>query len=175
MTSTQSSRRGRAVLSLSLATVLGATLLVPPAAAVVADEEFTEILSFETYERRALTGQDGWSASTAAQVVADPLNANNQVLEMVGGGQRAHRAVPGIAEGGTGTVFFRFMRTGSVDTSFGITDVDAPSDYVNSRAYVNNQNNDVMLVRDGGGFKPAGVWSRDTWQCVWIVADNATD
>ncbi|KON72419.1 hypothetical protein M768_15730 [Cellulosimicrobium cellulans F16] len=175
MTSTHSSRRGRAAIALSLAAVLGGTLLGPPAAAEEGADGFSEVLSFEAYQRTALNGQDGWSASSAARVIADPLNGNNQVLEMVGGTQRAHRAVPGIADGTTGTVFFRFMRTGSVDTSFGITDLDAPSDYVHSRAYVNNQNNDVMLVRDGGAFKPAGVWSRDTWQCVWIVADNATD
>ncbi|WP_083259486.1 PQQ-dependent sugar dehydrogenase [Cellulosimicrobium cellulans] len=176
MTSTRSRRRGSAALAVTLATVLGGTLLGPPAAAeVAADEGFTEILDFEEYERTALHGQDGWTASAAARVVADPLNANNQILEQVGGGQKSYRAVPPVADGGTGTLFFRFMRTGSVDTSFGLTDVDAPSDYVNSRAYVNNQNSDVMLVRDGGSFKPAGVWSRDTWQCVWIVADNATD
>ncbi|MCB7137939.1 PQQ-dependent sugar dehydrogenase [Cellulosimicrobium marinum] len=176
MTSTRSRRGGRTALAVTLAAVLGGTLLGPPAAAEVAvDQGFTEVLDFEEYERTALHGQDGWTASTAARVVADPLNANNQILEMVGGGQKSYRAVPPVAEGDVGTLFFRFMRTGSVDTSFGLTDVDAPSDYVNSRAYVNNQNNDVMLVRDGGGFKPAGVWSRDTWQCVWIVADNATD
>ncbi|WP_241744557.1 PQQ-dependent sugar dehydrogenase [Cellulosimicrobium arenosum] len=175
MTSIRSSRRGRTALAVTLATALGGTLLVPPASAEAAEGEFTEILSFEAYERSALDGQDGWTASTAAQVVADPLNANNQVLEMVGGGQKSYRTIPEIAQGETGTLFFRFMRTGSVDTSFGVTDVDAPSDYVNSRAYVNNQNNDVMLVRDGGGFTPAGVWSRDTWQCVWLSVDNATD
>lgn len=176
MTSLRSRRRGRAALAVTLATVLGGTLLGPPAAAeVAADEGFTEVLDFEEYTRTALDGQDGWTASAAARVVADPLNANNQILEMVGGGQKSYRAVPPVVEGDTGTLFFRFMRTGSVDTSFGLTDVDAPSDYVNSRAYVNNQNSDVMLVRDGGGFKPAGVWSRDTWQCVWVVADNATD
>jgi len=175
MTSTRSGRRGRTALAVGLAAVLGGTLLVPPAAAEAADEGFTEILSFESYQRTTLNGQDGWTSSAAARVVADPLNANNQVLEMVGGTQRAHRAVPGIAEGDTGTLFFRFLRNGSVDTSFGITDNDAPSDYAHSRAYVNNQNNDVLLVRDGGAFKPAGVWSRDTWQCVWVVADNATD
>ncbi|WP_265522158.1 PQQ-dependent sugar dehydrogenase [Oerskovia flava] len=175
MTSAHSARRRKVGLAAALAAALGVTLLGPPAAAESADEGFTEILSFESYARTALSGQDGWTASGAAQVVADPLNANNQVLEMVGGGQRAYRAVPEIADGDTGTLFFRFLRTGSVDTSFGLTDVDAPSDYPHSRAYVNNQNTDVMLVRDGGAFKPAGVWSRDTWQCVWIVADNAAD
>ncbi|GIL36692.1 PQQ-dependent sugar dehydrogenase [Phycicoccus sp. DTK01] len=164
----------RAVASVASAAVVATTFLGGgPAAA--ADGEFTELLGFEQYERSALDGQDGWTASKAARVVADPLNANNQVLEMVGGGQRASRAVPGIDEGDTGTVFFRMLRTGTVDTSYGITDVDAPTDYSQSRAYVNNQSNDTLLVRDGGKFTAAGTWAENTWQCVWIVADNASD
>ncbi|GAB4085989.1 hypothetical protein GCM10028784_26190 [Myceligenerans cantabricum] len=172
-----SPRAGRVATAAVAATALVGTLLAggPAGANESAEQEFTETLGFEGYDRAALDGQDGWTASSAARVVADPLNANNQVLEMVGGGQRSHRAVPEIADGDTGTLFFRFMRTGSVDTSFGLTDVDAPTTYGNSRAYVNNQNDDVMLVRDGGAFEPAGAWSRDTWQCVWIVADNAVD
>lgn len=154
------------------AAVVGALLTATPAAAA---EPFTELIDFETYERVALNGQDGWAASGAPRVIADPLNGNNQVVESVGGGQQSYRAIPAIAEGDTGTLFFRFLRTGSVDTSFGLTDVDAPNDYAHSRAYVNNQNDDVLRVRDGGAFKPAGVWSKDAWQCVWIVADNATD
>ncbi|MBM7832801.1 glucose/arabinose dehydrogenase [Agromyces cerinus] len=152
--------------------VFSSVLTGGPASAA---EPFTEVLDFEQYERTALHGQDGWTASGAPRVIADPLNGNNQVLESVGGTQQAYRAIPPIAEGATGTLFFRFMRTGSVDTSFGLTDVDAPTDYPNSRAYINNQNSDVMLVRDAGAFKPVGAWSRDTWQCVWIVADNAAD
>ncbi|WP_229737741.1 PQQ-dependent sugar dehydrogenase [Isoptericola cucumis] len=147
----------------------------PASAEEPVTREFTETLDFEQYERSALDGQDGWSASAAPRVVTDPLNGNNQVLESVGGGERSSRAIPEIADGDTGTVFFRFLRTGSVDTSFGVTDVDAPSDYAHSRAYVNNQNSDTMLVRDGGAFEPVGTWAKDTWQCVWLVADNAAD
>ncbi|MGM1018739.1 MAG: PQQ-dependent sugar dehydrogenase [Actinomycetota bacterium] len=165
-------RRGRAGAAV-LATALAASVLTAIPAA--ADEPFTEVIDFEQYERTALDGQDGWTSSSAPRVIADPLNGNNQVVESVGGGQQSYREIPAIADGDTGTLFFRFLRTGSVDTSFGLTDVDAPNDYPNSRAYVNNQNNDVMLVRDGGSFKPAGVWGRDAWQCVWIVADNAAD
>lgn len=153
-------------------TVLGGLLTAVPA---VAAEPFTAVLDFEQYERISLDGQDGWTSSDAPRVIADPLNGNNQVIESVGGGHQSYRTIPAIADGDTGTLFFRFMRTGSVDTSFGLTDVDVPNDYSHSRAYVNNQNDDVMLVRDGGGFEPAGVWAQDAWQCVWIVADNAAD
>ncbi|WP_243694914.1 PQQ-dependent sugar dehydrogenase [Labedella populi] len=163
-------RRTTAVVAASA--VLAGLLTAGPASAA---EPFTEVIDFEQYERTALDGQDGWTSSAAPRVIADPLNGNNQVVESVGGGEQSFRAIPEIADGDTGTLFFRFLRTGSVDTSFGLTDVDAPSDYPNSRAYVNNQNSDVMLVRDAGSFTPIGTWSRDAWQCVWIVADNADD
>lgn len=165
-------RHRRAGAAAIAAAMIGTLLAATPA---TADATFPEVIDFEGYERTALNGQDGWTASAAPRVVADPLNGNNQVVESVGGGQQAFREIPAIADGTTGTLFFRFLRTGSVDTSFGLTDVDAPNDYTHSRAYVNNQNDDVLRVRDGNAFKSAGVWSRDAWQCVWIVADNATD
>ncbi|GAB3814803.1 hypothetical protein GCM10028820_11380 [Tessaracoccus terricola] len=167
-------RPRRSLLALSLAAVLGIGTMAAPA--VAEDGEFTEHLDFETYERTALNGQDGWTATGAAKVIADPLNGNNQVLEMRGGNNHAHHAIPPIADGSTGTLFFRFYRDGSVDTSFGVTDVDSPNQTGNSRAYVNNQNTDDMLARDGGAFSgPIGHWSEGSWQCVWVVADNAAD
>lgn len=166
------SKSRRATAAFVAVAVAGVALTATPAAAA---EPFTEVFDFEQYERTALDGQDGWTASGAPRVIADPLNGNNQVLESVGGGEQAYRDIPAIKEGDTGTLFFRFMRTGSVDTSFGLTDVDAPGDYPDSRAYINNQNSDVMLVRDGGDFVPVGSWAKDSWQCVWIVADNQSD
>ncbi|WP_222928743.1 PQQ-dependent sugar dehydrogenase [Georgenia faecalis] len=167
----------RAGLALALTTALCAPMLGVPAGAQVVDEPtgFTEHLDFEGYTTGTLNGQDGWTASPAAVVIPDPVNQNNRVLEMTGNRNAAHRAVAAIADGDTGTVFFRIRRDANADTSFGITDNDNPSDYPHSRAYVNNQNNDALLVRDGGQFRPAGTWSEDVWQCVWIVADNATD
>src|SRR5690606_19732080 len=117
-----------------------------------------------------------WTATNAATVTTDPINGNNQVIRMSGGGNYSHHAIPAIGDGDTGTLFFRFFRDGSTDTSFGLTDVDAPSDFAHSRAYVNNQNSDDMLARDGGAFTDRiGHWSEGSWQCVWIVADNGTD
>ena len=169
----------RSLAAAGVAAVLGVGALAAPATAddpaAAEEHSFTELLDFEDYAREGLDGQDGWSATPDAQVIADPLNGNNQVLEMVGGSNSAHRAIPEIADGETGTVFFRFLRTETVDTSFGITDVDEPSTYADSRAYVNNQNDDTMLVRDGNQFTSVGHWAQDTWQCVWIVADNAAD
>lgn len=136
---------------------------------------FTTLIDFEQYAPGPLNGQDGWTASPAAAVVADPLNRNNWVATQSGPSIRSYREVPSIPEGGTGTLFFRMLRTGNVDTSFGLTDVDNPSATSHSRAYVNHQNDNVLRVRNGGAFAVAGTWSPDVWQCVWIVADNATD
>ncbi|MGI6877209.1 PQQ-dependent sugar dehydrogenase [Microbacterium sp. gxy059] len=159
----------------ALSLTMSGALLSAPAAADVAESGFTEVVDFETYSSGALDGQDGWTASTAAAVVPDPLNGNNRVAHQTGGGESAFREIPAIADGDTGTLFFRILRTGGVDTSFGITDVDAPADYSDSRAYVNIQNSDELLVRDGDAFAPAGTWVADAWQCVWVVADNDAD
>ncbi|WP_324650280.1 Ig-like domain repeat protein [Georgenia sp. H159] len=175
MTSVRQPTRRRAVTAAATGLAMCATLLAAPAGAQTEEPGFTETFSFEGYTTGALDGQDGWSATTAATVIPDPVNQNNRVLEMTGAGHRAHRAVAPIEDGDTGTVFFRIRREGSVDTSFGITDNDNPSDFAHSRAYVNNQNSDTLLVRNGGAFATAGTWSDDVWQCVWIVADNATD
>lgn len=175
MTSVRQPVRRRSATAAVTGLAMCATLLAAPAGAQTQEPEWSEILSFEGYTTGALDGQDGWTASAAATVIPDPVNQNNRVLEMTGNGHRAHRAVAPIEDGETGTVFFRIRRDSNADTSFGITDNDNPSDYSHSRAYVNNQNNDTLLVRDGGQFRTAGTWSEDVWQCVWIVADNAAD
>ena len=168
---TRSARR-RAAVAILLSAVLGALPLAAPAGAAPAPDDpggppppttsagFTEHLDFEQYTPGALDGQDGWTASPATAVVPDPLNGNNFVLTQSGPSIRAFREVPAIADGETGTLFFRMLRSGKVDTSFGLTDVDAPSTTSHSRAYVNHQNDDVLRVRDGGAFATAGSWSR---------------
>ncbi|OLT17593.1 hypothetical protein BJF80_16445 [Serinicoccus sp. CUA-874] len=59
----------------------------------------------------------------------DPLNQNNFVGQLNGPGEKAYWEIPAIEDGDTGTLFFRFLRTETVDTSFGITDVDVPGTY----------------------------------------------
>lgn len=175
MTSVRQPTRRRVVTAAATGMAMCATLLAAPAGAQTEEPGFTELHTFEGYTTGALDGQDGWTATGAAAVILDPVNQNNRALELSGNNQRAHRAVAAIEDGETGTVFFRIRREGSVDTSFGITDNDNPSDFAHSRAYVNNQNSANLLVRDGGAFATAGTWAEDVWQCVWLVADNETD
>ncbi|WP_199742376.1 PQQ-dependent sugar dehydrogenase [Streptomyces triticirhizae] len=150
-----------------------------PATATTANPApaYAEVVDFEGYQPAALDGQDGWSAGQDARVLADPTEppAPNQVAELTGNDLAAHRAVPEIAEGATGTVFFRARRDGPVDTSLGLTDVDAPTGFPDMRVQANSQNSGDLQVRDGDAFAQAGTWSADAWQCVWLVADNADD
>ncbi|MGJ6963005.1 PQQ-dependent sugar dehydrogenase [Streptosporangium sp. G11] len=137
---------------------------------------FDQVLDLEGYTAGALNGQDGWSTSGAAVVVAaDPRQAGNQAIRLTGPNLRAHRAVPAIAPGASGTLFFRFQRTGNVDTSAGLTDADAPAAFGDFEVQANSQNSATLNARDRGAFAPAGTWAPNTWQCVWLVADNTTD
>lgn len=175
MTSVRQPLRHRAVTAAVTGMAMCAALLAAPASAQTEEPGFTEVLGFEGYTTGELDGQDGWTAAAGAVVSPDPVNQNNRVLEMTGNGLTAHRAVAAIDDGETGTVFFRMRREGSVDTSIGVTDVEAPATFTDSRAYANNQNSDVLNVRDGGAFAPVGTWAEDAWQCVWLVVDNESD
>ena len=125
--------RRRSGLALTVTTALCATLIGAPAGAEVIDEGFAAVLYFEGYTAGGLDGQDGWTVVDEAVVVVDPVDPENQILEMTGPGLSAHRAVTPIENGDTGTVFFRIRRDANVDTSFGITDNDNLSDYPHSR------------------------------------------
>lgn len=159
--------------ALSTAVLVTAAVLTGAVAAPAAAAGFTAVVDFESYTTGPVSGVDGWVASSGARVVADPEDPANQVLRMAGSGLEAYRPVPGVAQGDTGTLFFRFRRVGNVNTSVGLTDVDAPTSFSDSRAYANNQNSDVLSVRDGGTFRAVGTWQDSAWQCVWLVTDHA--
>ncbi|PWV52348.1 sorbosone dehydrogenase family protein [Nocardiopsis sp. L17-MgMaSL7] len=139
--------------------------------------EYAEVVDFEAYEEAALDGQDGWRADADVRVVADPTrpSEDGRVVEMTGDGLAADRAVPEIADGATGTLFFRMHRDAALDTSLGLTEVDAPSTFDDMRAQANSQNSNALNFRDGDSFAEAGTWPSDAWQCVWMVVDNDAD
>ncbi len=138
--------------------------------------EYAEVVDFDAYEATALDGQDGWRADADVRVVADPTGPDpRQVVEMTGDGLAADRAVPEIADGATGTLFFRVHRDADLDTSLGLTEVADPGGFDDMRAQANVQNSDMLNVRDGDSFAEAGSWPSGTWQCVWMVVDNDAD
>lgn len=152
-------------------------IYVAPAETTTEDPSpaYTEVLDFEDYSTGPVDGQDGWTAAPQGAVVTDAADPENHVLEMTGSNLTAHRAIPPVQKGDTGTLFFRFHRDANVDTSLGLTDVDAPATFGDSRAYANSQNSADLGVRDGGTFRTVGRWSADAWQCVWLVTDHETN
>ncbi|MEV8633159.1 PQQ-dependent sugar dehydrogenase [Streptosporangium sp. NPDC051023] len=136
---------------------------------------FDKVLDLEDYAPGALDGQDGWTTYGGAVTVSpDPRDPKNQAIRITGGNREAFRAVPAIAPGTSGTLFFRFHRAGEVGTSVGLTDVDEPYSLDDFEVQAHNQSSDTLDARDAGGFSPSGTWTANSWQCVWLVADNAT-
>lgn len=156
-------------------------IYVDPDAASLDDPSpvFEEVTRFDDYADGSLAGVDGWQTSSASVVVTgDPQaegNEGNKVVGMTGPRLWARRAVPALAPGSEGTVFFRLYRGGPVDTSAGLSDVDAPAAFGDFEVQANVQSSSTLNARDGGAFAAAGTLAEDAWQCVWMVADNETD
>ena len=86
-----------------------------------------------------------------------------------------------IANNTTGTLFFRVrMGANDINTNFGLTDVDAPSDFADFRAQGRAMGN-KLDTRDGGGFANLTTTGDGTgdeadqlnaWYNVWMVVNN---
>ncbi|HVH24023.1 MAG TPA: PQQ-dependent sugar dehydrogenase [Pseudonocardia sp.] len=150
------------------------SIFVAPSAERTVDPSpaFTQTQSFGSSATGNINGKDGWRTSGTVQVVADPGDSANRVLQLSGAKAGARRAVPGIGTAETGTVFFRIRRPGNVDASLGLTDVDSPSAFTDFRVQAGGQNSATLGVRNGGSFPGIGTWNAGVWQCVWLVADH---
>lgn len=137
---------------------------------------FTLLDNFDGLNSGALDGQGGWATSAATVTVAnDPADAENQVMSHFGTNVRAWKALT-IPNGETATVFYRMRREGSIDASFGTSDMASPSTaYSDFETQLNTQNSDVLNVRDAGSFDPVDTFADNTWYDVWMVIDNASD
>jgi glucose/arabinose dehydrogenase len=172
--------RKPAVLAVAGATALGGILFPGPSAAgqdlrQAGIEAFDETVTFDDYNPGTLAGQDDWEASGAVEVAVDPLDDDNQVAKMPDPDDWSRRAIPAIEDGGSGTLFFRFYRDGRVDHNAGLSAADAPQEVGDFETQANSQQSTTLNARDGGAFANAGHWAEGTWQCVWMVADNASD
>jgi hypothetical protein len=137
---------------------------------------FEQVLDLENLATGAVNGKDGWSGSApGASIAADATESGNQVLRMSGPNLRAHRATSTIAEGATGTLFFRMRRTGAVDVNAGLSDQSSPTAFTAYEVQANVQGTSTLNARDGGAFAPAGTFPDQAWQCFWLVADTAAN
>lgn len=138
---------------------------------------WTNLSDFDSLAVGPLGTQGGWTSDSDAlyQVVVDPSDAANQVVEISGGGGNAYVGLGGgIAEGATGTIFFRARNGNPGDLVFGSSDVAAPAAWGDYEGYMRLAAGGLD-VRDGGGFANGGTYNADEWTNIWLVVDNAAD
>jgi len=162
---------------------------------------FTLIDNFSSYATGTpVDGQGDWRAEahnfTAAGVSVDPLDASNHVLSIGAGGftsgSLGHRETINtdpavrIAQGTTGTVFFRLAwNTSQVDFSVGMTDVANPisdtlfntfTQFESQFAVTFSPGNDKLSMRNGGSLVTLTTDVHPLeWYNVWLAIDNLTD
>jgi hypothetical protein len=171
-------------------TCRGAFLLV---AALPASAAFTLFSDFDGgYVQGPLNGQNGWSVQngdTNTAVVQDPANPLNQVGSFVNGTGSVNiaRALSGggLANGSTGTLFFRLNAAAAVNFNIGASDV-APANFTNdfnnfeSQIRLSGVNASEVDIRNGAAFTTGTgsnttTYTPDTWFNVWMVIHNDTD
>ena len=140
---------------------------------------FQKVDDFEGTGAGNIHGKNGWMSSGRAHVVADPEDADNSVMEVSGEAETAYKPLPtGISNNGSGTLHFRMLRLGEIDTFVGSSAQTAPSewvDYETQIGYTNIRPNDFR-ARNGDEFNTiSNAFDADTWYCIWMVADNSND
>lgn len=151
---------------------------------------FLLVEDFEAYVAgSAIDGQGDWtSLNVSNQVVADPVNASNNVLLLGSGVERNatynDNASLDTPDGSVATLFTRFrMASGSLNVNFGLSDLITPDlagTYDHFEAQVRAMDG-VMDTRDSSGFQRLSsgggnaVNNTDVWYELWMVANNATD
>jgi hypothetical protein len=139
--------------------------------------------SYAPGQVNAVTPQ--WIGTDNIMIEVDPTDSANNVIGLHENGIGIQAATYGvlssdatIAEGETKTLFLRFRATETIDSAFGLTQVDAPDvggqnwgDF-NPQVSVNFGN---FRVRDGGSFLVTGPYTPLEWYNLWMVVDNATD
>lgn len=162
-------------------------------AASSASAAFTLFSDFDAgYTLSPLNGQDGWSVQggdTNSAVATDPTNSQNQVGSFVNGAGSVNIARPlpggGLANGSTGTLFFRLYAPATVNFNIGGSDVPVGSltnDFTNfeSQIRLSGVIANEIDVRNGGGFTTGTgsnttTYTENAWFNVWMVIDNTTD
>lgn len=167
------------------------------AAALPASGGFSLFSDFDAgYVRGALNGQNGWSVQgndTNSAVVQDPdpTNPLNQVGSFVNGAGSVNiaRTFPGggLADGSTGTLFFRLNAPAAVNFNIGASDVAVATltlDFNNFESQIRLGNSAANAtevdVRNGAAFTTGTgsnttTYTPDTWFNVWLVINNNTD
>lgn len=130
-----------------------------------------------------MEGANNWTNIQGTTGLAtDPTNAGNKAYQLVGdavGGSRgqAWHAMPTIADGSTGTVFFRVYTedvAGNFDFVVGSSDVATPGAGFGDFDGYGRLADGFVDVRNTPSFSQVGPASAATWYNVWMVQNNTT-
>ncbi len=156
-----------------------------------APDAFIRVSDFEGLDPGDLPGQGNWEFSAppsgeagstvdlgALSVVADPSGVDNQVSSITGEAAGFVNLIA-IAEGATGTIFYRMYRDGEIDAFAGTTAADTPNAWSSfeTQAGAKTPGSDSFRIRNGGEFEDveSGQFRPSTWYCVWTIIDGSSD
>ncbi len=154
--------------------------------------QWTLLDDFESSTLGPLGSQGGWDSfsSTAPdddfRVAVKPADGTNQSLQVTGTNGATHTTNAfislgsGIAEGATGTLFYRMAADASVgDLVAGASDLAFPATgWGNYEGYMRFSNGGIDArgsLTGGGGFSNIGTYLDNEWYNIWLVVDNAAD
>lgn len=145
---------------------------------------FTPVETFDARTNGNIGGQNGWVVTagdaTTCTVIVDPTLSTNKVL-FHSGANDAGIPIPNIAQGNTGTFFYRVKRIAAAgnDVSIGLTDVAIAAGGLNGFGNFEVQPNLVGVALRGRdlGATPNVVTNtlNGAWYKVWLVVDNSAD
>ena len=148
----------------------------------VALAAWAEIDTFDSRDPGLLDGQGDWVATEIYEVVTDPTDAQNQVLQVlpVGGAENAFSELSeALEDGTTGSLYFRFWPSDDLShMNFGLSDVNPPGDggWNDFEAQIRDNQQGGLDFRDNGGFTNLlDFLEIEEWYQVWMVIDNNED
>jgi hypothetical protein len=125
-----------------------------------------------------------WKGTADVTIETDPTDPENQVIRLWenSGTQKAVYGIldsaASIPQGATKTVFLRFRATSTIDSAFGLTNVDAPDVGGQEWGQFGPQVSVLggnFRVRNSGSWQVAGPYTPLQWYNLWMVIDNASD
>jgi hypothetical protein len=124
------------------AATLGVAAGAPQASAA-----FVVVEDFQSRTLGPVNGQNGFTAGAGAQVVLDPANATNRLLQVSAADTSVAKGIS-IADNTTATLYFQIKTSAPVNASLGATDVAAPTEFAAFESQVNvNASTPVQPIR----------------------------
>jgi hypothetical protein len=137
---------------------------------------FVLVDDFEGLALGSIDGQNEWRApGDSGTVVIDPVDSNNQVLEVTTESDYLSKAAA-ILNGTVRMLFLRFRIANQLNFSFGMSYATRPEQFgdFESELGLRNSNNELRVNNDGT-YDVLIELLPDTWYNVWMLVNNDTD